>query len=118
MSSELELPTDVLLLYIHLIIVHLLSSYILHRKPVLKFNKIEQLTFNSPVLDKTCPLIFKRMDKSSIVRDSQPRSIAVGDFNNDHQVDVAVANSATNTILVKLLYDNGSRGRIGEYSTG
>ena len=35
--------------------------------------------------------------KSSIIYNSQPRSVAVGDFNNDNQIDIVVANSGTNT---------------------
>lgn len=39
---------------------------------------------------------------------SGPRSIAVGDFNNDNKIDIVVANSGSNTIGVFLGYGNGS----------
>jgi hypothetical protein len=90
----------------------------LHRKTVSKFNKDEQLTFNSSALGKTCQSTFERMGKSSVIFDAHPRSIAVGDFNNDHQVDVVVANAGTNTIWILLLYINESVAVIKTYSTG
>ncbi|CAF4004216.1 unnamed protein product, partial [Rotaria sp. Silwood1] len=39
---------------------------------------------------------------SSIISNSQPRSVAVGDVNNDNQMDIVVANSGTNTIGIFL----------------
>ncbi|CAF4831166.1 unnamed protein product [Rotaria sp. Silwood1] len=39
---------------------------------------------------------------------SRHKSFAIGDFNNDSQMDIAVANSGNNNIGVFLRYDNGS----------
>ena len=44
---------------------------------------------------------------SSIVSSSRPRSVAVGDFNNDHLFDIVVVNSGTNTIGVFLSSGDG-----------
>ncbi|CAF3864097.1 unnamed protein product [Rotaria sp. Silwood1] len=41
-------------------------------------------------------------------KDSYPLSMVISDFNNDNQIDIAVANSGTNTIGVFLGYGNGS----------
>jgi hypothetical protein len=38
---------------------------------------------------------------------SKPKSVAVGDFNNDDHLDIAVANSATNNIGILLGYGDG-----------
>ncbi|CAF3725702.1 unnamed protein product [Rotaria sordida] len=56
--------------------------------------------------------------KSSIAFDSQPRSVAVGDFNNDHQMDIVVANSGTNTIGIFLSQDNETFTNQQIYPTG
>ncbi|CAF3234253.1 unnamed protein product, partial [Rotaria sp. Silwood2] len=50
--------------------------------------------------------------------DSDPRSLAVGDFNNDDLQDIAVANFGTNNIGVFLGYGNGSFQSQNIYSTG
>jgi hypothetical protein len=47
---------------------------------------------------------------------SQPWGIVVGDFNNDHQLDIVVANTGTNNIGVLLGYGNGSFAAIVTYS--
>jgi hypothetical protein len=49
---------------------------------------------------------------------SGPRSAAVGDFNSDNRLDVAVANSNGNTIGVLLGYGNGSFMEVTAFSTG
>ena len=56
--------------------------------------------------------------KSSLVSGSKPRSIAVADLNNDHLLDIVVANSGTNSIGIFLAqdYDNFNEQII--YSTG
>ncbi len=46
--------------------------------------------------------------KSSIILSSQPRSIAVGDVNNDHQMDIIVPNSGTNMIGIFLSKGDGT----------
>ncbi|CAF3165707.1 unnamed protein product [Rotaria sp. Silwood2] len=56
--------------------------------------------------------------KSSIVSSSQPRSVAVGDFNNDHQMDIVVANSGTNTIGIFLSQDSENFTNQQIYPTG
>ncbi|CAF3154083.1 unnamed protein product [Rotaria sp. Silwood2] len=63
-------------------------------------------------------MTLKRMGKSSIVSNSQPRSVAVGDFNNDDRIDIVVANSGTHTIGIFILYDNGTFSDQKTYSTG
>jgi predicted nucleotidyltransferase len=40
--------------------------------------------------------------------DSQPDSVAVCDFNNDHRLDIAVANDGSNNVGLFLGYGNGS----------
>ncbi|CAF1004333.1 unnamed protein product [Adineta steineri] len=49
---------------------------------------------------KTCTFILKSEALSSITDDSHPRSVAVGDFNNDGFLDMVVPNSGTNNIGV------------------
>ncbi|CAF3389526.1 unnamed protein product [Rotaria socialis] len=49
---------------------------------------------------------------------SNPSSITVGDFNNDNQLDIAVANSDGDNIGVLLEYGNGSFSTQAIYSTG
>ncbi|CAF1540953.1 unnamed protein product [Rotaria sp. Silwood1] len=48
---------------------------------------------------------------------SRPKSFAIGDFNNDNGMDIAVANSGNNNIDVFLRYDNGSFSNQMAYST-
>jgi hypothetical protein len=47
-----------------------------------------------------------------------PQSIAIGDFNNDTQMDVVVGNVVSNNISVLLGYGNGSFANQVTYSTG
>ena len=58
------------------------------------------------------------MMRSSIVFGSQPRSVIVGDLNNDHQLDIVVANSGTNTIGIFMANNNGTFTNQITYSTG
>ena len=44
----------------------------------------------------------------SMISESHPESITVGDFNNDTQLDIVAANYGDNTIGLLLLYDNGT----------
>jgi hypothetical protein len=47
-----------------------------------------------------------------------PYSVAVGDFNNDSQSDIAVANSGNDDIQILLGYNKGTFTNILMYSTG
>ena len=49
---------------------------------------------------------------------SIPYSIAVNDFNNDHRLDLAIANAGANTVLILFGYGNGSFGNETTYSMG
>jgi hypothetical protein len=46
--------------------------------------------------------------QSSLSYGSEPRSVVVGDINNDHQIDIIVANSGTDSIGIFLSDGNGS----------
>ena len=50
--------------------------------------------------------------------DSQPYAVAVGDFNNDNRLDIAVANYGTNNVGIFLGYGNGTFSSQVTYSTG
>ncbi len=47
-----------------------------------------------------------------------PYSVAVGDFNNDSQLDIAVANSGTDNVQILLDYNKGNFMNTTIYSTG
>ncbi|CAF0890611.1 unnamed protein product [Adineta steineri] len=49
---------------------------------------------------------------------SQPFSVTIGDFNNDQQLDIVVANFGANNIGIFLGYGNGSFSSQTTYSTG
>ncbi|CAF4242680.1 unnamed protein product, partial [Rotaria sordida] len=49
---------------------------------------------------------------------SWPESLAVGDFDNDNQIDIAVANYLTSSISIFLGYQNGNFTTQVTYSTG
>jgi hypothetical protein len=49
---------------------------------------------------------------------SRPRSVAIGDFNNDNHMDIAVANSETHNIGIFLGYDSMTFSRQETFSTG
>ncbi|CAF5040037.1 unnamed protein product, partial [Rotaria sp. Silwood1] len=49
--------------------------------------------------------------------DSNPSSVAIGDFNNDKLSDIAVANTGTNDIGIFLAYENGTFASQTTYST-
>jgi hypothetical protein len=49
---------------------------------------------------------------------SQPKSVTIGDFNNDDHLDIAVANSGTNNIGILLGYGDGYFNAQLTYSTG
>jgi hypothetical protein len=58
------------------------------------------------------------LGKSSITFSSQPVSVAIGDFQNDNQLDFVVANSGTNTISIFLSNIDRSFTNQHTYSTG
>ena len=49
---------------------------------------------------------------------SNPRSIAVTDFNNDHRLDLAIANPGANNVLIVFGFGNRSFGNARSYSMG
>ncbi|CAF1367328.1 unnamed protein product, partial [Adineta steineri] len=49
---------------------------------------------------------------------SQPIAVTIGDFNNDKQLDIVVANSGTNNIGIFLGYSNSTFSSQTTYSTG
>ena len=69
-------------------------------------------------LDKTCQVTFQRMKKSSLVSSSNPQSIATGDINNDHHIDIIVANSGTNTIGIFISNVDGTFQNQQIFATG
>ncbi len=62
--------------------------------------------------------MFEKMITYSTGLDSYPRSIAVGDLNNDNHTDVIVANYGTNNIGIFLGYDPAPFRNQKTYSTG
>jgi hypothetical protein len=50
--------------------------------------------------------------------DSGPYSVTIGDFNNDHQLDIVVTNSEVDNIAILLGFGNGSFAIPVVYSTG
>jgi hypothetical protein len=63
-------------------------------------------------------MIFKPMDKSSIIDSSQPRFIAIEDLNKDNKMDIVVTNVGTNTIGIFHSNDDQTFGNEQIYSTG
>ncbi|CAF3337784.1 unnamed protein product, partial [Rotaria sp. Silwood2] len=51
---------------------------------------------------------FSTLTTYSMGYDSQPMSIAIGDFNRDYKKDIAVANFGANNICILFGYDNGT----------
>ncbi|CAF4396091.1 unnamed protein product [Rotaria sp. Silwood2] len=49
---------------------------------------------------------------------SRPYTVSVGDFNNDHILDIAIANSGTNNIFLLYGYGNGLFGNKTSYALG
>ena len=74
--------------------------------------------YNHFCLDEICLRSFKRTVNDAIQYDSQPRSLAIGDFNQDNNLDVVVANSGEDDIGIFFGYYNGSFSKQIIYSTG
>ncbi|CAF4610976.1 unnamed protein product, partial [Rotaria socialis] len=74
--------------------------------------------FTSPDPSNVCNFDFKRTMKSSVVSDSDPRVVALGDVNNDHLLDIVAANSGTDTIGVFLSLSNSNFTDQQAYPTG
>ena len=69
-------------------------------------------------LARHCQLNFKRTDQNPLEYNYDPRSVAIGDFNNDTFIDIVVANRAVNNISVFLAYNSTLFGKPTTYSTG
>ena len=56
--------------------------------------------------------------KCSLISSSQPQSVVFGHLNDDHEIDIVVVNSGTNTIGILLSKGNGTFAKQHTYSTG
>ena len=61
---------------------------------------------------------FTQQQNYSTGNNSEPVSIALGDFNNDSHLDIVVVNSKANTIVIFRGYGNGTVTLLTTYSTG
>jgi hypothetical protein len=61
---------------------------------------------------------FTNQTTLSIGLNSVAQSVAVGDFNNDKKLDIVVADSGTDRVLILLRYDPGALGNKIMYPTG
>ena len=61
---------------------------------------------------------FSSMITYSTGYESFPIFVAVGDFNNDHALDIVAANFRTDNVAIFLGYGNGSFAQVVTYSTG
>ena len=61
---------------------------------------------------------FSDMTTFSTAYESKPYSVAVGDFNNDNRLDIAVVNYGTNNLGIFIGYGNGTFSSQIIYSTG
>ncbi|CAF4253850.1 unnamed protein product, partial [Adineta steineri] len=65
-----------------------------------------------------CELKFNKIDPSPIEYKYGPRSVAIGDFNNDSWFDIVIANNAVGSISVAFGNSNITLGSPTIYSTG
>ncbi|CAF4712417.1 unnamed protein product, partial [Rotaria sp. Silwood2] len=65
-----------------------------------------------------CELDFKATANNPIDSRYEPRPVAMGDFNNDTWLDIAVVNYAANNVAIYFGYDNGTVASPVKYSTG
>jgi hypothetical protein len=78
---------------------------------------ISQTVFIS-CLEQKCELKFTRTLTNPIEYNYGPRSVAVGDFNNDTWLDMVIANSIVNSIAIYVGSDKTTFSKQIEYSTG
>jgi hypothetical protein len=67
---------------------------------------------------KVCQHTFKPIIQQPGTYTSSPRSIAIGNFNDDQILDIVVANNAIDNVAVLLGYGNGTFANRQIYSTG
>ncbi|CAF3812335.1 unnamed protein product [Rotaria sp. Silwood1] len=65
-----------------------------------------------------CELKFKPTAQKPVEYKYDPRSVAIGDFNNDTCLDMVIAHHTVNKITVYLGYGNGTFKNPISYSTG
>src|SRR5689334_14746732 len=65
-----------------------------------------------------CQLNFKPTTPNPVDYKSGPRSIAIGDFNNDTWLDIAIANNVADHIAIYFGYGNRTAERPIIYPTG
>ncbi|CAF0825095.1 unnamed protein product [Adineta steineri] len=53
-----------------------------------------------------------------IVKGSNPHGITIGDFNNDHILDIIAVTAGTNQVILAQGYGNGTFGNETSYTTG
>ncbi|CAF4343079.1 unnamed protein product [Rotaria sp. Silwood2] len=58
------------------------------------------------------------LKKNAIQWNSPTESLAIGDFNHDHRLDIVTANYGANNIETLLEYGNGTFSNLETFSTG
>jgi hypothetical protein len=81
---------------------------------------LEHLFYSNNIrLGKSCQSSFKAViDTNLLQQDSYPRSVTVGDFNQDNLIDIVVVNSGTNNIGIFLNYGNDTFAPQMTFTTG
>ena len=94
---------------------------------VIPYNQIKKIDLSSRrvfssfffyYLVPKCQVHFRRTVHNPIEYNYGPRSVAIGDFNNDTWLDMVVANSVVNHIAIFLWNSNGSYSDPVKYPTG
>ena len=94
---------------------------------VIPYNQIKKIDLSSKrvfisfllyYLVPKCQVHFRRTVHNPIEYNYGPRSVAIGDFNNDTWLDMIVANSVVNHIAIFLWNSNGSYSDPVKYPTG
>ncbi len=65
-----------------------------------------------------CEIQFEKTANNPIDYNFGPRSVAIGDFNNDTWLDIVVANHIVNSIIIFFGNINGTFSKQPPYSTG